>query len=773
MKGQAFAIAAVILCGVATYVMFLTTLDALKLTRATYYAENRFGDVFASLKRAPESLRARIAAIPGVAQVDTRVVADVNLDVAEFVEPVTGRLISISEDGEHALNLLHLRAGRLVAPGREDEVVVSEAFAEAHGLQPGDNLHAILNGRRKQLTLVGTALSPEYIHQLRPGGVFPDYQRYGVMWMGRVALAKAYDLEGAFNDVVLSLQSGANTQSVIDELDPLLETYGGYGAIDRTDQRSHRFLSEEFRQLEHLSNMFPSLFLGVAAFLLNVVTSRLIGMQREQIAALKAFGYGNGAVMWHYLKLVLVIAGAGIIGGIAFGVWLGEQLAGIYTEFFRLPYLRLALDTQMLVVATLISSAAAVAGTLFAVSRAARLRPAEAMRPEAPVRYRVSLIERLGLRRWLGQPTRMILRHIQRRPVKSLLTIIGIAVAAGITMTGRFQNDTVRYMVDVQYGMAQREDLSLVFIEPTSRKAQFALQSLPGVLHTEVFRSVPVRLRHEQRSYRTGIRGVEPSGDLQRLLNVNLQPVDLPVEGVVLTDFLATMLEVRVGDSLMVEVLEGSRPVREVTVAALVKEYLGVSGYMDLTALNRFMGEGPAISGAYLAVDKQALPEIYAALKVMPRVAGVTLREQEIKNFNKTMAETMLFFTYVATLFAMVIAFGVVYNSARIALMERGRELASLRVLGFTRAEISYILLGELAALTLVALPLGLLMGRALCDMIAQNLQTDLYRVPLILDPATYAFAATVVLVSAVLSGLLVRRRLDELDLIAVLKTRE
>ena len=773
MKGQALAIAMVVMCGVGTYIMFLTTLNALTNSQHSYYSEYRFADVFVSLKRAPEPLRRRILDIPGVAQVETRVVELVRLDIPDFNEPVTALMVSLPDDNHQQLNALYLREGRLPRPYSADEVVVSSPFAEANELKLGDRFAAILNGRRQLLTMVGTALSPEFVQQLRPGSVFPDYRRYGVMWMGRRALGQAYNLEGAFNDAALSLSSGADAQDVIDNLDALLAPYGGLGAYAREDQRSHRFLTQELEQLGTLASLFPTLFMGIAAFLLNVVIGRLVAMQREQIATLKAFGYGNKAVLAHYLKLVSAVVGTGVLPGIALGVWLGRELSAIYTEFYRFPYLKFGLPPMIVVEAAAASLLAGTLGTVFAVWRAAKLKPAQAMRPEPPPRYHESWVERLGLKRWLSQPARMIMRHIQRRAVKSLFTMLGIALACGIILTGLFQRDTVGYMVYVQYGMSQRQDLSVTFTDPTSYSVRFDLERQPGVQHVEVFREVPVRLRHGHRSYRTGIRGTEPGGDIQRLLDSELRPVALPRDGILLTDYLGKLLDVRPGDRLTVEVLEGDRPVRETTVVGLVKEYMGVSGYMDLHALNRLMHEGAAISGAYLSVDSASLQRLFSRLKRMPRVAGVAERIQEIRNFNKVMNETMLFFTYVATVFSIVIAFGVVYNSARIALTERGRELASLRVLGFTRTEISYILLGELGILTLVAIPLGLWLGVEMCYFIAHNMQNDLYRVPVVLVPSTYAFAVTVVLISAALSGLVVRRRLDRLDLIAVLKTAE
>ncbi|MEJ2191714.1 MAG: FtsX-like permease family protein [Nitrospirota bacterium] len=773
MRAQALAIALVMASGVATYIMSASTLDSLRLTRSTFYREYRFADVFASLKRAPRSLEARIREIPGVQRVETRVAADVRLEVEGFADPVTGRLVSVPEGGQPVLNALYIRRGRYIEPGKEDEVLVNEAFADAHGLGPGDSLEAVINGRRKKLHIVGVALSPEFIYQLSPGSVFPDFKRYGVMWMGRKSLAAAYDMEGAFNDVVLTISARARLYDVIDRLDSVLNRYGGLGAYGREYQTSHRYLSEEFRQLTQMAAVFPAIFLGVAAFLLNIVLSRLISTQREQIAVLKAFGYKNLDVGLHYGAMVMLMAALGVTGGIAAGVWLGKGLSGIYMDYYRFPYLRYELRLPVAAAAALISSAAALLGTAFAVRRAAVLPPAQAMRPEPPERYRESIVERMGLRRLISQPAKMIARHLERRPAKTVLSIIGIAFACAIMMVGSLFRDAVSFMAQVHFDRIQRQDLTVSFVEPTSRKALYELQALRGVEYGEPFRSVPARLRFEHRSYRTSVQGFEPGGTLHRLLDRSLEPFELPPRGILLTEHLGKILGVSPGEDLTVEALEGSRPVRQVPVAGFVREYVGVSGYMRLSELNLLMREGDAISGAYLAADSRYQPEIYAELHGMPRVAGTVVRESAIENFYTTMDRQVLIFAFFNTLLASTIAFGVVYNSARIALSERSRELASLRVLGFTRGEISYILLGELGLLTLVAIPLGFVIGQGLCAIMIARMQTDLFRVPLVLEPRTYAFSAAVVLVSAAVSGLIVRRKLDRLDLVAVLKTRE
>lgn len=775
LRGQALAIAAVIMGGVATLVMSLSAYDSLVTTRDRFYSEYRFAEVFSNLKRAPDPVAERLRAIPGVAHLETRVIAGVKLEVENFTDPITGLLLSVPDSGEPLLNTLHLKRGRMVQPYSTDEVVLSDTFADAHRLQPGDKLAAIINGKRKRLTIVGVAVSPEYVYQIAPGSMFPDFKRYGVLWMGRNALAAAYDMAGAFNNVSLMLSKGTQVQDVIDRADAILGSYGGSGAYGRKDQFSNRFLSEELKQLQTTATIFPAIFLGVAAFLLNVVLSRLIALQREQIATLKAFGYPYFAIGWHYVKLVLLMVGLGVAGGVALGAWFGQGLSNVYMKTtFRFPYLDYQLHADVILMSLAVTMAAAIGGTLFSVARAVRLPPAEGMRPEMPVVYRATLAERIGLQRWFTAPTRMILRHIGRRPIKSLLTVLGIASACALMMVGNYQKGAIDFMVDVQFRQAAREDLALTFIEPTSGRALHELKVLPGVDHVEGFRDVPAILRFRQYSYRTAVYGIFPEGQLHRSLDSSLKPIHVPPGGVVLTDHLANnILHVKPGDLLTVEVLEGSRPVRQVPVLGITKQYLGVSAYMQQDSLNALMREGDVVSGAYLAIAPGAEPAVYATLHERPRVLGMVANAAAIQSFYATIGEFVLFYNMVATLLAASIGFGVVYNSARIALSERGRELASLRVLGFTQGEIAYILLGELALLTLAAIPVGFLLGAGLVGILVLAFESDLYRLPLILNPSNYALGATVVVVSAVVSGLLIWRLLGRLDLVAVLKTRE
>ncbi|MBX7168631.1 MAG: ABC transporter permease [Pirellulales bacterium] len=773
MKGQVLAICLVLASGVAMFILALTALDSLQMTLSAYCDRYRLGHVFAHMKRAPLALVEQLSAIPGVARAEPRITFDATLDIAGMTEPAIGRLISIPETRQPHLNALHLREGRWIEPGRDDEVIISEAFALAQRMHPGDRLVAILNGRRKRLEIVGVALSPEYIYQIRPGDIFPDDKRFGVIWMGQRPMEAVFDMDGAFNDLTISLMPGASVKEVLRRVDQLTEPYGGVGAFDRSEQVSYRFVRNEIDQLQSMAIVVPTIFLSVAAFLLNVVLKRLVSTQREQIAAIKAFGYTHWEVGLHYLKLVLFIVFCGGLLGTAMGAYLGWNLSRMYARFYHFPHLQFQLRAQTIVLSGLIAVAAAVLGTWRAVSAAINLPPAEAMRPEPPAKFRPTVLERLGLQRLFDQPTRMIMRHLEREPIKAALASFGIAMAVAVLVVGNFGLDAVNYIFAAQFDLAQRQDISLTFVEPRPARAIFEAEHLPGVIQSEVFRAVPVRFRAGHRTRLSGIVGLPQRPRLNQVIDDDLRNVVLPPEGVVLSTNLAQALGVDVGEPVTVEILEGERPIRSLVVGAIASQFIGTAAYMEIGALHRFMREGASVSGAYLLTDPLVNDNLYQQLKETPGVASVALKGAVVESFRNTVAENLLRMRLFNIGFASIIAFGVVYNSARIALSERGRELASLRVLGFTRGEISYILLGELAVLTLAALPVGLTIGYILCWFATTSTNSEFISLPVVVQRGTYAFAVLVVLIAALFSGLVVRRRLDHLDLIAVLKTRE
>jgi putative ABC transport system permease protein len=773
MKTQALAIAMVVAAGVAMYVMYLATFDSLYRTRDAYYDRQRFADLFASLKRAPLRVADEIAATANVSAVETRVVSNVTLDLPDLNEPASGRLVSVPAHRRPRVNDLFLRRGRWIERGRADEVIASEGFVLANRLEIGDHVPAVLNGRLRRLTIVGVALSPEFIYNIRPGELVPDDRRFGTFWMDEQALAAAFDMEGGFNDVVLKLAPGASSDEVIASLDRILEPYGGLGAIPRALQLSHWTVQNELTQLQTFGFMLPLVFLLVAAFILNVALTRALALQRPQIAALKALGYDNRAIGWHYLKWALAIGLAGVVIGGVLGAMGGQLVIGLYNTFFRFPELLFSVPPSVILGATAMTLAAAVAGAFTAVRRAVRVPPAEAMRPEAPARYRRSFLETPAIARHLGTAGRMVLRNVMRHPLRAAASVFGIAFAVAILMIGFVFNDAIDHLIVTQFWEAERQDVTVNFIEPRDESVRFALNRLPGVVAVEPQRTVAARIRSGYRDRYLSITGVPPNPRFKRIVDRDGREIRMPPAGVVLSLMLANVLGVEPGDEISVEVLEGQRPTRRVQVTGLVDDIMGLSAYMDITALHRMMREGEVANGALLLVDGDQEARLAAELKATPAVAGAGFKRAVLQSFRDVMAANMSVSILINLIFAGIIAFGVVYNAARVSLSERSRELASLRVLGFTRAEISLILMGELALLTLVALPVGGLFGYSLAAAIVGMIDSEVYRFPLYVSRQAVALSFLGIIAATVFSGLVVRRRLDQLDLVAVLKIRE
>ncbi|MCX6178725.1 MAG: FtsX-like permease family protein [Chlorobiales bacterium] len=773
LKGQMLAVAAVVACGISVFISMSSVRYSLESSRARYYSKYRFADVFMQVKRAPVFYLETVSRIPGVAAVNSRIVADVTLDVPGLDEPATGRLVSIPEYRTPVLNDLFIKSGRYIDPGKTDEVVASKPFLEANKLVPGDRISAVINGRKRDLLIVGMGLSPEYIYEVQPGAFFPDKRRFGVFWMSRRALESAFNMSGAFNDLSLTLAHGVSEKDVIMQLDNLFSRYGSLGAYGRSEQLSDRFISDEIKQVGIQITFLPVVFLAVAVFLLNIVLRRLVATQRDQIAVLKAIGYSNEDVGLHYLGFAMIPTAFGAIVGTLLGAWLGRGLMNIYADFYNFAELVYTFRAENIALSVLLSFAAALIGALGAVRKAVLLPPAEAMRPDSPVVYRPGFFDRESLRKKLPVSFRIIVRNLERRPWKAALSVLMISLSVAILIAGRYTYDSVDRMVQVEFTDKHREDVTLIFNDPKPPSVAYNLASLDGVLEHEYYREEPVRMSFGHRFRRQSIKGMQSAEGLQRLVDKNGVQFSLPPDGIVLTSALASILGVKPGDRLQVDFLQGRQLHREVIVSATIDEILGLSAYMNLPQLSRLAGDGGVVNAAYLRIDQSKAGALYKTFKKMPGVSGIMMLKALKESFEELIAKSMTTSTVILTAFACVLAFAVVYNGARISLSERARELSSLRVLGMSRGEVSFILLGEQALLTILAIPLGFMIGIALSALLAHALSSELYRLPLVFSAFNFLFAFMVIVIVSVVSGFVIRRRLVGLDLVEVLKTRE
>ncbi|MFZ1815821.1 MAG: ABC transporter permease [Rhizobiaceae bacterium] len=800
---QVLAIALVLACGVMTIILAVGAYRSLDETRRTYYDRYRFANVFVQAVRIPGQTIARIAAIDGVMAVSARIAKPVILDIEGMAVPATGLALSLPANGNPAVNGLFLRSGRLPVPGRVNEVALDERFAKAHGFHPGDRFRATLSGRKLELEISGIVLSPEFVYALGPGDMVPDDKRYAVFHMGEAALAGIAGMDNAYNDIALRLMRGANLRRVMEEVDAVLEPYGGSGSYGRSEQMSHAYLDGELTQLYAMARVLPPVFLFVSAFLVNMILSRLVALEREQIGLLKACGYSSLAVALHYTKFVIVIALIGMAIGSLVGNWTGQALTRLYGQFFSFPFLIFKQSADLYIIAAAVTVSAALAGAAKAIWAVVTLPPAVAMRPPAPQRYRrFAFLPTIPVSRL----TLMAFRQISHRPLRAALTTLGVAFAVALLVTSLFTRESIEAMIDTVFFKAERADARLAFSADKPPSVLFEVARLPGVLSVEGFRSVPVILRNKHHEKRIAIIGRETRGRLSRVLDADGGQMTMPGEGLLLSDRLAHQLRLQRGMTVEVELIESGHRIERVPVAGTVRTYVGLAANMNIDALDRLAGNGPRLSGAWLEIDERRLAHfsqsiasappgmggrwpmqagatgitfpviplfLYDTIKATPAIGSIAMQTLSRDKFRETIEQNIDVSMAVYAIIAMIVAFGVVYNSARIQLSERGRELASLRVLGFNRVEAASVLLVELGVIVGLAQPLGWLIGFAFALSMVEGFSSDLFSIPLVIEPRTYALSSLIVLAAAAVSALLVARRVANLDLIRVLKTRE
>ncbi|HVY85474.1 MAG TPA: FtsX-like permease family protein [Caulobacterales bacterium] len=773
MRLHAAGVVLVLGCGLAMFVMAVGMRGSLERTRAQYYAEQNMADMAVSVVRAPDGLAEALTRAPGVATVETRIAGYALLDLPQIEEPASARLVSLPTQGRPRVNGLTLAAGRWPDPARLDEALVSQAFADALHLRLGDALNATLNGRRQALRVVGFANSPEFVFVAAPGELFPQPERFGVIWMNREGLARAYDLYGAFNEAVFRLTPGANAVETRRAIDTVLEPYGSTGAYGRERMISDRYLSEELNQLATMAAFLPTFFLVVAAFLVNIAMTRVIATERSNIGLMKALGYTDFAVAWHYAKSALIFAVLGALLGSVGGVAFGHAVAGLYRRYYHFPQLEFSASVATFAGAWLAGLAAASAGAMTSVWNSARLAPAAALAPPRPAAFHQIGGAIAALSDRLDAKSRIILRRIVRFPRRAATTSLGVALAIALLIVSRTFPAVMDHILHAHFSLANRQTVTLTLAQPRGVGVLHDIERLPGVLYAEPFRIEEVVFEHGRHRVQEAVFGTPYNARLSRLIGREGGVVEPPAEGVLLARALAHKLDAKPGDEVRIEETRGERIVTQVRVAGIAEPMVGSSAYMSLDGLSRLVREPDQINGAHLVLDQARYDAFNRQIKETPLLVGASFVRLAERSMRQSIDQSVGRMNVIYGLFAAIMAGGVAFSAARITLAEQERDLATLRVLGFTRSEVSYVLIGELAALALFAAPLGCVLGTGMGMWLMRLFETDMYAFPYVFNPPGYAYAVAFGLACVLVAALIVRRSVDRLDMVAVLKARD
>ena len=776
--GVLLTVIAIIAVGAGSFIALRSAQRILETSKFAYYRNYHFGDFWIDLKKAPLPAVEKIADLPGVARVEPRIVFDVILDLPHVTQPLTGRLVSAPTDGfEDTINGICLVRGSGFSDDREEEIIISEAFAQAHKLDPGDRIGLILNRKQQSFIIAGTAISPEYVYMVRGGGdITPDPEHFGVLYAKRAYVEEILDFKDACNQItgLLAPDFRGNTDELLDRMERILEPYGVFSAIPRSLQASNRFLSDEINGLAATAAILPTIFLLVAALVLNILMNRLAERQRTVIGTLKALGYSNRQVLVHFLTFGIAIGIVGGLAGIGVGISMASGMIELYKTFFQFPNFVFNVYPDLLLIGTSISLLFAVGGTAKGVWSVLKLHPAEAMRQKPPERGGAIFLEKIPyLWRRLSFRSHMALRSLFRHPPRTLTGVIASALSSAIIFLTLVMYDSTYFLVDFQFTHIAHSDADISMRDERNLQALLEARSLPGVDYAEPTLAVVCDLQHQWRSRRISIVGLSENHRLITPMQKNLDPIEIPDEGLVMSQKLAEILGVTVGDQLRLTPVRGRRNEIQVTLAGISDSYFGLDCYADQQYLSRLVGEAAAVNSVQLTVDKSKTDRLYRKIKTLPNAQGLTVRADALHNIEKTLTETLSSTLGISFLFAGIIAFGSMLNGSMIEIGDRLREISTFRVLGYSSSKISGIFLRQNLTIYVLGLILAFPLGYGLSLLSAQAYNTELFRMPIVVRPTSIIFTIILTLFFVLFAQFFVYRTIGRLDWLEGTKVKE
>jgi len=772
------AIVSIIAVGVACYVSMGATYHNLTEAQHRYYRQCRMADFWIDLKKVPLAELDALAELPGVAAIRPRIGFFATVDLEHVTKPLNGMVLSLPDRREPVINNVVLQRGGYFTDRRENEVIVNEALAARHGLEPGDWIRLVLNNRRQELFIVGTAISSEFVYLLPPGGLAPDPEHFGVFYLKQTYAEDVFDFDGAANQVVghLAPHVRDHPRQVLDRAERLLAPYGVFATTPLEDQASHKFLSQEIQGLWVFAIILPCIFLAVAALVLNVLLRRLAQQQRTVVGTLKALGYADRQVFVHFLKFGLAVGLGGGLAGCALGYWMADGYTQMYSKIYEFPELRSRFYPSLVAICVAISLGCAVVGSLQGTRTVLRLKPAEAMRPKPPKSGGAILLERVG---WLwgrlSSGWRMVLRDVVRARTRTIAGVFATAMGSAVLVCGFMLADASYYLIDYQFKWILRSDVDLSFKDERGEDVLLEAAALPGVDLAEPIFNVACTFSNGPYRRKGAITGIAPDARLTIPRNRDAVPVGVPPGGLVMSRKLAEVLHLRQGDVVTVQPIKGLRRRHRVPVVRLSDSFFGTAVYADIHYLSRLVNEEFALSGVQLAVDRRPEREaaLYRELKRMPALEAVSARRDMVENLDKILVENMGIFISGLVLFAGVVFFGSILNASLISLAERQREVATLRVLGYGPWQIGALLLRESMIVTLAGTLLGMPIGYGLSVLTAVAYNTELFRFPVVATPGTWVWTLLLAILFGLAAHAVVQIVVHRMDWLEALQAKE
>lgn len=772
-KGQFLSVLVIVVIGVMFYSGINAAFRNLSGASEKYYREYRFGDLWVSFQKAPESTEARIESLPFVKMAMGRIVQDVNILISG--ENASIRLITLPDEKKDIVNDIMMKSGRYFSLTDNNQCLVDEAFFKAHNLKTGDYIFPIINGNEVRLKVIGSVTNPEYVYSIKDASeLVPDNRRFGVIYIKKSFGQAILGTNGSINSASMLLREGTDIEKAKDDVKKLLKEYGVTEVVDREDQISNRMISEKLKGLQSTGGAFPVLFFIVAAVIIYITMGRMVENQRNQIGVLKAFGFGNMRILLHYLSFSACLAISGSLIGSIFGMYLGKAFTELQNVYFNLPTGDMKIYPELVVPASLLTLFFCLLAGYNSCKKVFKIMPSEAMRPKSPLKGKKIIIEKVELL-WksLNYSWKIILRNVFRYKRRALLTSIGVIFATSITVVALGENDSIKFLVDQQYSNIQNYDIKVNFSRFLSLEELRYIKSIPHVSKIEPVIETGVEISNGWRTKTTGFTALVGNPEIYKVTDKAGTPLILPDNGILLPDKLSKVLGVSPGDMVNVQSFLPGKEKKEIQVKGTIAQYLGTSAYANLESIDYLLGEGRIANSAVIKLDSRSSEQqVVERLKEIPAVRSVQSKSDSMNNLTKNMA-SLTSAIGVMIVLAALLSIAVIYNIATINIFERQRELATLKVLGFKDSEIRSLIFNENYLITIFGALIGLPLGAWLGNYMLSMYETDAYTIPFVMKGGSYALAAALTIGFTILANLTLRKKIRNIDMVEVLKSNE
>ncbi|MBR0598298.1 ABC transporter permease [Sinanaerobacter chloroacetimidivorans] len=768
-KSQFLAVLIIIIVGICIYTAMSMTAINMQNTVSTYYEENNFADLFIETAAIPNQAADRLERIPGVKKVTGRVSEDVPFISENLNERVNLRIVTVKGE-EDELCKSTLLKGRPINENGKEALLVHK-FAEARGIKIGDIIKVQIHGLQYDLEVVGIVDNPEYIYLMENAQtMLPDQANFGVCYVSEKFGQQAMELTGSYNEILISYESGADEDQIIEDVEDELDIYGIKQTVKQEEQLSNNMIQEELKQLGSMAGSLPILFLMVAGLILIMMLSRMVKKDRIKIGVLKAIGYSSRQVLMHYVKYALC---AGILGGF-FGSILGMGLAGAmtqnYLQYFNIPLLRIEFYYSYVLMAMVLSSVICAVSGMIGARGVLKITPADAMRADAPKSGKRILLEKLPfIWKRLSFSNKMVGRNIFRNKKRTLFVLTGVILTYGMMLFTTSMPAVIDQMMNKHFLEFQKMDYNISFQTPVYKSVIRDLNHIIDIDYMEGKIEYPFELANGNKKQSVSIIGLSKNTQFYSFIDTDEKPVTIPERGILLSQNLANILRVEKGDMVQVKSYLPNQDDVYLQVKGVIKQALGMNAYMEINNMGEQLLDKNIVTGVYVnSSDKNVNEKLIPASNI-----ATVLSTAEMRAVYDEYMTLMVVYVGFMVVFSGILGFCIVYNATIVSLGEREMEFSSLRVLGFSKSEIFRMILKENNMIMIVGILLGIPIGNLMLKYSSAAFTTNLYSIDMSPTLSAGIFACIFTIGFILLAQLATYRKINRLDFLQALKNRE